>query len=244
MTYTIVIPAHNEEKTIEPYLDQFIGALSADVRQRIVEIIIVENGSTDRTLAAIKRLTARYPGFVRSLSLARGSYGEAIKQGMMAARGSHLSILECDFLDAEFVSSSMRCFSSEKASLILASKRHPRSRDRRPLKRRVLTLVFNSIIRVSTGYPGTDTHGLKSFETPLAQRLCAAAITTDEIFQTEIVLLAWRWGIPIEELPIVIEEKRPAPVSVRKRFPMVLQTVGELRRSLKRFPKVPGLTPV
>jgi glycosyltransferase involved in cell wall biosynthesis len=244
MKFSIVIPAHNEEKTIELHVDEFISKLPAAVRAPLMEMIIVENGSKDGTLAAIQRLTERYPGFVRLLSLARASYGEAIKHGMMAARGSHLSILECDFLDAEFLSSSMLCFSSGKAPLILASKRHPRSLDRRPFKRRFLTLFFNLIIRASTGYPGTDTHGLKSLETALARRLCSAAMTSDEIFQTEIVLLAWRWGIPIEELPIVIEEKRAAPVSIRRRLPMVMRTVDELRRSLKRFPKVPDLTRV
>lgn len=236
MKYSIVIPAYNEEKTVESHLDEFIAALPAAVRAVLAEIIIVENGSKDETLACVKRLADRHVGLVRFLSLERGSYGEAVKQGMMAAHGSHLSILECDFLDGGFVAASIECFNSGKASLILASKRHPRSRDGRPLKRRVLTFIFNFILRISTGYPGTDTHGLKSVETPLAQRLCTAAMTTDETFQTEFVLLAWRWGIPIQELPIVIKEKRPAPVSIRKRFPMVLRTMGELRRSLRRFP--------
>lgn len=237
MTYTIVIPAHNEGKTIESHVDGFISALPPMVRQVLLEIIIVENGSRDGTQEAAKRLASRHPGLVCVLSLERGSYGEAIKHGMMAACGSHLSILECDFLDVSFVSSSIDSFAAGKSPFILASKRHPLSIDRRPPMRKLLTLLFNSILRLTTGYPGTDTHGLKSLETKLAQRLCRAACTTDEVFQTEIVLLAWRWGLQIEELPISVIERRPAPVSVKKRVPMILRTVGQLRRSLRRFPK-------
>jgi hypothetical protein len=97
-------------------------------------------------------------------------------------------------------------------------------------------MVFNWILNMFTGYPGTDTHGLKSIETTLAKQLCAQAITTDEIFQTELVLLAWRQGIKIHEIPIRIREMRPTPVSIRRRFPMVLDTIRQLRRSLRRFP--------
>lgn len=238
MNYSIIIPAHNEASNIERNVDRFLSELPLVVKKVLLEIIIVENGSTDETLAAAKRLAVRYPDTIRILSLARGSYGEAIKQGIIAACGSHLSILECDFLDSGFVVSSIERFTTNGTPpLIIASKRHPLSIDRRPVKRRILTFIFNLILRLTIGYTGTDTHGLKSLETKLAQRLCHAAITTDEVFQTEIVMLAWRWGVPIEEFPIRIEELRPTPVSVRRRLLMVLQTIGKLRQSLSRFPQ-------
>ena len=43
------------------------------------------------------------------------------------------------------------------------------------------------------------------------------AVTTDEVFQVEIVLLAWRMGIGIDEIPIEIREMRSTPVSIRRR---------------------------
>jgi glycosyltransferase involved in cell wall biosynthesis len=236
MKHSIIIPAHNEGGTIEAHLGEFMSSLSAETREVLLEIIIVENGSTDDTLQAAERLAEAYPGLIRVMALARGSYGEAIRQGMLAAKGSHLSILECDFLDPEFVRASIDLFALGKSQFIVASKRHPSSVDRRPYKRRLLTLLFNTLLRLTTGYPGTDTHGLKSIDTALAQRLCSAACTTDEVFQTEIVLLAWRWGFRVVELPIRIRERRPAPVSIRRRFPMVAGAVWQLRHSLRRFP--------
>jgi hypothetical protein len=93
-------------------------------------------------------------------------------------------------------------------------------------------------LRVFIGYPGSDTHGLKSIEGPVAKRLCEIAITTDEVFQTEIVLLAWRLGIRIEEVPVQILEMRNPTVTVLRRVPKVLNTVKALQRSLVRFPKL------
>jgi hypothetical protein len=156
---------------------------------------------------------------------------------MLESRGTHLSILECDFLDPAFVMKSIDLFQSGLAEFIIGSKRHPESIDRRPIKRRLLTAMYNLIIlRLFIGYPGTDTHGLKSIETACARRLCQTALTTDETFQTEIVLLAWRLGVTIEEIPLEISEVRSAPVSVRRRIPKVLNTLWELKHSLRRFP--------
>ena len=236
MDISVVIPAYNEAANIEAFVTAFIQKLPGSTREVLREIIIVENGSKDRCLEACQRLQNIFPTLVRVLSNQRGSYGEAVKRGMMESQGTHVCVLECDVLDADFLNGSAELFGAGKARFIVASKRHPASADRRPLKRRVLTLVFNGILRVFTGYPGTDTHGLKSVDASLARRLCAQCITTDEIFQTEFVLLAWRQGIVIHELPIHIRETRATPLSIRRRFPMVIDTVRQLRKSLRRFP--------
>ncbi len=237
MRYSIIIPAHNEAPNIERLVSGFIESLPAEISEVLEEILIVENGSTDGTLDACRRVQSRFPGLLRIHSISRGSYGEAIKTGMLESRGTHLSILECDLLSAAFVSRSIALFHSQKADVIVGSKRHPESSDRRPLKRRVLTALYNYfLLRCLVGYPGTDTHGLKSMDAACARKLCDAAITTDEIFQTEIVLLAWRLGFAIAEIPVTIAEMRSSPVTVLRRVPKVLNTVRELRHSLDRFP--------
>lgn len=234
MRYSIVIPAHNEA-CVDEFVTDFLRALPPEVRSVLHEVVLVENGSSDGTPEACRRLAAAHPGLVRALSTARPSYGEAIRQGMLACTGSHLSILECDFLDATFVSRSIAAFRAGTSRFLVASKRHPDSVDERPAKRRLLTWGFNHILNTLVGYPGSDTHGLKSIETGLARQLCELAVTTDEVFQTEIVLIAWKLGVRIHELPIEIREVRAAPVSIRRRLPKVLNIVGELRRSMRRF---------
>ena len=77
---------------------------------------------------------------------------------------------------------------------------------------------------------------MSSVEAGLAKELCELTLTTDEIFQTEFVLLAWRRGATIVELPVRLEERRPATLSIRRRLPMVMNTIFAIRRSLARFP--------
>lgn len=238
MQYSIVIPAHNEASNLGTQVTNFIKDLPPAVAEVLTEIIIVENGSTDGTLDVCHRLASQFPRLVKVATISRGSYGEAIKRGMLDSKGTHLSILECDFLDSGFVARSIAIFKDGRAQLILGSKRHRESLDRRPLKRRALTALYNVILlRLFIGYPGTDTHGLKSMEAKCAKKLCKEAITTDEVFQTEIVLLAWRLGITTSEIPVNIAETRSAPVTVLRRVPKVLDTVRQLKRSLRRFPE-------
>jgi hypothetical protein len=236
MNWSVVIPVHNEAANLEGAVDLFIRSLPKEIEAIIKEIVLVENGSTDGTIEVCERLHRRYPALIRICTIPRGSYGEAIKRGMLESRGTHLSILECDFLDPEFVSTSSRAFQAQRAQFIVGSKRHPRSVDRRPLKRRVLTTLYNVVfLRFFIGYPGSDTHGLKSIETPLAKKLCELAVTTDEVFQTELVLLAWRLGYKIEEIPIRISEMRRPSVTILRRIPKVVNTVRALQKSLGRF---------
>lgn len=240
MKYSVVIPAHNEAEHLASLVTTFIERLSPDVREVLAEVIIVENGSTDDTAGVVRRLEQNFNGLVRAASIPRGSYGAAIKRGMELSTGTHLSVLECDFLDATFVEQSIAKFQKAGARFIVASKQHKGSRDRRPLKRRLMTKGFNLLLRVLVGYPGTDTHGLKSLDSALAKRLCSLAVTTDEVFQTEIVLLAWRLGFHVEELPIEIAEVRPTPARITKRLPKVVPILWQLRHSLKRFPGRPA----
>jgi glycosyltransferase AglD len=240
MQYSIVIPAHNEAENLREFVNEFMGTLQEFPKSVLTEVVIVENGSTDSTWAECQKLEADFPNLVRTFSLSRGSYGAAVKHGIEQCRGTHVSILECDFLDTEFIAESIRLFDESDSRFIVASKRHPNSSDRRPIKRRALTWAFNSILRLVVGYPGSDTHGLKSIDAPLARQLCELALTTDETFQTEIVILAWRLGHEIKELPINITERRLAPISVRQRLPKVVSMLSELRRSAARIPRSPG----
>jgi glycosyltransferase involved in cell wall biosynthesis len=236
MKLSIIIPAHNEATVLEGFVEQFLAALPEPVRAALHEIVIVENGSRDATLAVAQDLSARHP-VIRAISNDRPSYGAAIRRGLLEATGTHLVILECDAMDVDFVRRSLALMARGAARFIVASKRHPESADRRPWLRRELTAWYNRMLRLASGYPGSDTHGHKGIEAALARRLCGLSVTTDESFQTELVLLAWKTGETITELPLTIAETRMPGISLLNRLPRVIASVGELRRSLARFPK-------
>jgi glycosyltransferase involved in cell wall biosynthesis len=233
---SIVVPVHNEAENLQVLIGQFLDDLGSS-RQNVHEVLLMENGSTDNTLQVCKSLEQKWPGLVVAHKIPFPSYGEAVKQGIMSASGKVVCILECDAMDISFFVSSLVVFEENQADFVVGSKQHPESHDFRPLKRRILTNLFNRYLKIFFKFPGSDTHGLKVIRTDVAKTICGAAITGGEVFQTEIVLLAHRMGFKVLELPIHLSEVRDTKVSIRRRFPKVMSIIKELNKSLSRFPE-------
>jgi len=91
---TIVVPVLNEADNLERLVARLDGVLAGlPVRS---EIVFVDDGSTDQTLAAIKRANAR-DGRIRALSLSRNFGKEiAIAAGLRTARGEAAVIIDAD----------------------------------------------------------------------------------------------------------------------------------------------------
>ena len=142
---SVVIPVHNEAANIDSFILQFWNNLGR-LQGNITEILLMENGSTDNSYLECRDLEKKLP-VVKVHHIAFPSYGEAIKQGILKATGDVVSILECDALNAGFLSDSLTTIEQEKADVVIASKRHPQSIDRRPFKRRMLTFFFNLYLK-------------------------------------------------------------------------------------------------
>ena len=233
---SIIVPVHNEYECLEELIIQFWKNLGK-LNYKIGEIHLMENGSSDDTFQVCKNLEKRFPGLVFAHEIPIPSYGEAIKQGIMSSAGNVICILECDAMDISFIDSSLKIIDENQADFVVASKRHPESNDQRPFKRRMLTYLFNQYLKIFFRFPGSDTHGLKTIRAHVAKTICGVTITSGEVFQTELVLLAHRMGFKVVEMPINLSEIRNTKVALCRRLPKVINVVTELKNSLARFPE-------
>ncbi|MDO8805280.1 MAG: glycosyltransferase [Elusimicrobiota bacterium] len=90
--YSLVVPCYNEERNLRPLLEGFKAGLNgADL-----EVILVDNGSSDGTAAELARLLPLYP-FASGVRVAvnRG-YGFGILSGLAAASGEYVGWLHGD----------------------------------------------------------------------------------------------------------------------------------------------------
>jgi glycosyltransferase involved in cell wall biosynthesis len=230
---SIIIPAHNEEDHIYSNIKKFID----EAKDFNYEIILVENGSTDETLQICRKLEADNKGLIRLVSLRKPSYGLSIKRGINEAKGEYLFILEADYIIFSFVREGLRLLREGQYDVIVASKRHPESTDKRGYKRRVLTWGFNTLLRLIFGFKGTDTHGLKAFTIQSAKRLINLSETEGEALQTELILLGEIYNIPIIEIPIQIGEIRAPTISILRRVPKVVRAFLDIRKSVRAHKK-------
>lgn len=99
--FTLIIPVKDEEDAIAPCLARVVPVLEAidDPVAKSFEILFVDDGSEDKTLAAIRSANSRDPR-VRAISLSRNFGKEAaLSAGLDAARGMAVVPLDVDLQD-------------------------------------------------------------------------------------------------------------------------------------------------
>jgi dolichyl-phosphate beta-glucosyltransferase len=205
---SVVVPAFNEEarldlslRTIEEYFEDC---------GHPYEIIVVDDGSTDRT-AAIAEGRASLPrrwGKVRWLSNeANRGKGFSVRRGMLAAEEGLALLTDADLSTpiAEF-DKLREAVASRDCDLAFGSRDLSGSEVRvpQPWWRETLGKGFNRFVRLSTFLPYRDTQcGFKLFRMASCRELFRRQRLAGFAFDVEILFLARKWGLRAEELPVV-----------------------------------------
>jgi glycosyltransferase involved in cell wall biosynthesis len=232
---SIIIPIHNEVGLLETA----VRALRQQWRERLDrpwELILAENGSTDRTGAVAAALANRWPGEVRVLSLPDPDYGAALKAGMLAARGELVIAEEIDLCDLDFHTRALALLDADEADLVVGSKAMPGARDARPWLRRTATRVLNGLLRATAGFRGTDTHGLKGFRRSALVPIVRDCRLGRDLFSSELVIRAERASLRVVEIPVSLAEKRPPSVALLRRVPGTIKGLVRLAVVLRDSP--------
>jgi len=224
--FSIVVPVYNEASFIPVALPALIA--EAESLGQSYEILLMENGSTDDTAAIARETAGDAP--VSVMSLVAADYGAAMREGFLAADGDWVVNFDIDYYSADFLG---KVLETEDANIIIGSKRDPDSVDKRPLLRRVATRVFNLLLRTILNSKVSDTHGMKAFRSDLVADLVPQVQSTQDLFDTELVIRAERAGYTIAEVPVVVEEMRTAKSSLVKRVPRTVSGLFEIRKMLE-----------
>jgi glycosyltransferase involved in cell wall biosynthesis len=224
---TIVIPVHNEAG----FVTQALERLDEELTGLSFVLYLVENGSVDSTADESDGLAERL-SWLRVLRLPAADYGAALRAGFRQADTDWVVAFDIDYFSRRFLDEVLE--RSGTADIILASKRDPGADDRRGILRRLGTRVFNLLLRGLFGSRVTDTHGMKAVNRKVLDDILPQVKSTEDLFDTELVLRAERVGYRIVEVPAVVEELRPARSSYLKRVPRTLVGLLRLRKLLGR----------
>ncbi len=197
---SIIIPAYNEENRLPKSLDQILTWQETVPYE--VEIMIVENGSSDRT-TEVAESYARQHGGVRVLHSAKGK-GVAVREGMLHGRGEYLFICDSDlsmpiaevekFLPPQLVGYDVAIGSREAPGAV---------RYNEPRYRHLMGRVFNLIVRVLAIRGFQDTQcGFKLFQRDVADSVFSRQRVTGWTFDVEALYLALKDGARVAEVPI------------------------------------------
>jgi glycosyltransferase involved in cell wall biosynthesis len=144
ITLSVVIPALNEERGIASIIRrvQAIEASLPAVGVDVLEIIVVDDGSSDRT----PEIVAGFPSVRLVRHETNRGYGAAIKTGFSEARGYLLAFLDADgTYPPELFSALCRAALQEGADLVVGSRRSG-SDSHMPMVRRLGNVIWSNLV--------------------------------------------------------------------------------------------------
>jgi dolichyl-phosphate beta-glucosyltransferase len=218
-----VLPAYNEAQRIGPALDELFGYLEASTPGRLngrpasemgsVEVIVVDDGSTDDTAQMVERRAASSAPTGPTLRVLRAEHsgkGGAVRAGMLAAVGQYIVFADADMATPPDQLPRLLDALADN-DIALGSRIQPDGSDRRssqPFRRRLMGKAFHLLAAawVTGRVPDTQC-GFKGFRAAVAQDLFARQRLTSIVFDAEIIHLARRRGYQLVSVPVEWTDK-------------------------------------
>lgn len=198
---SIIIPALNEEERLPTTLEQVFRFLGG--QDYAAEVLVVENGSTDRTLEVAQEFALRHPA-LRPLHEAQRGKGRAVRRGILEARGAYRFICDADLSMPIDELSHFLPPELNGAEIAIGSREAPGSvRYHEPWRRHLSGRVFNRLIRwlVLPGLNDTQC-GFKCFSAAAAEDIFPRLTLLGWSFDVEALYIARKHGYRIVEIPI------------------------------------------
>jgi dolichyl-phosphate beta-glucosyltransferase len=199
---SVIIPCYNEEGRLPATLES-IAAYLPNLDQT-VEVIVVDDGSSDRTVAVAEAFQDRI-GSLRVLSngVNRGK-GYSVRHGMLEAQGSNVLFTDAD-LSAPIEEAPKLLAALESNDVAIGS----RALDRGLVSvhqsrfRELAGMIFNSVVRLVLGLPFVDTQcGFKAFRRDRCRIIFEQQRIERFGFDPELLYLAERHGLRAAEIPV------------------------------------------
>ena len=198
---SIVIPAHNEESRLPGTLEQVFRFLE---RQSFSsEVIVVENGSSDRTYEIAQEFAKQYPTLRVIQNDWRGK-GLAVQRGVKEAKGEYVFLCDADLsMPIEEVSKFIPP-QLQKVDIAIASREAPGAvRIHEPYYRHFTGRVFNTLIRLLVLPTLQDTQcGFKCVRADVARDIFRYQTLTGWAFDVELLYIARHHKYQVVEIPI------------------------------------------
>jgi glycosyltransferase involved in cell wall biosynthesis len=201
---SIVVPAYNEASRITQTLATLQEYLHKNGWK--VEVIVVDDGSTDATAAIVEKFGERWCHLKLIQNPGNRGKGFSVKNGALQARGDIILFTDADLsAPIEEMSKLIDPIREGKCDVSFGSRAIDRSLigTHQPRFRELSGRLYNLFVQMITGLPFKDTQcGFKSFRReailPAFQRLTI----TDFGFDPELLYIAKKRGLRLKEVPV------------------------------------------
>lgn len=232
MKYSIIIPAYNEEKRIAATVRDYANYVKSNMPVNETEIIIVVNGSLDRTDEIARDMENHYDFISAWCSPERMGKGGAVLKGFSLAKGGILAFADAD--NATTAPELRKLIESveNNADAAIGSRWLPGSEQTipQPFMRRVASRVFNLIVRCMFQLPFKDTQcGAKAFKRDAIETVRSEVRSVGWAFDVELIWHLVRYGFEVKEVPIVWSDNSSSRLRMHRDAPSMLIEMLKLR---------------
>jgi uncharacterized membrane protein YbhN (UPF0104 family) len=231
---SVVLPAYNEEETIERTVRVTVETLASFLPDDAFEVVVAEDGCTDRTPEIAERLAAGDERVRHLHSDDRLGRGGALEFAFERAAGDTLVYFDTDMAtDMRHLEELVESVRSGECDIATGSRWLPGNRAERPTERAVSSLGYNTLVRLFLRSDLQDHQcGFKAFSRAAVEELRDAVEDEHWFWDTEMLVRAQRRGLRVREFPVEWEPRGDTKVDlVRDVFGMgsqILRTWWQL----------------
>ncbi|NUM34235.1 MAG: glycosyltransferase family 2 protein [Candidatus Brocadiae bacterium] len=227
---SIIIPAYNEEDKIADTLNIVLKYIHT--KQWQAEIIVVEDGSKDKTAQIVREFCQRYSCVHLLQNPGNRGKGYAVKEGALAAKGEYVLFTDADnSTPIEEVEKLLSVLEKQKCDIAIGSRALPKSQIEipQPIYRKMMGKIFNIFFRIILGINVRDSQcGFKCFPQAIGKKLFPYQKLERFSFDAELLYIAKKKKYRVKEVPIVWRnrlESRVNPIKDSIRMFMDLCTI-------------------
>jgi len=198
---SIILPVYNEENRLPKTLQQVSAFLATQPYSG--EVIIVENGSNDRSYEIAHKFCQDQVNFAVIHEEQRGK-GLAVRTGMLKASGQFRIFCDVDFsMPVEEINRFLPP-KQTNADIVIGSREAPGAvRYNEPAYRHIIGRIFNAMVRTAALSGIQDSQcGFKLFSARCANDVFQKQTLTGMSFDVEVLFIARRLGYSIIEIPV------------------------------------------
>ena len=208
MRLTLVMPVYKEHRRLDKSIRQVIAFMSAERENGIdVDVIFVDDGSPDDSAAIVNTIIADMADpDIRLLRYERNQgKGFAVKTAILAAEGDMILMSDADLSTPLEDWRKLKDALDNGADIACGSRAVHGAHIGKapPLHRRILSRVFNILVRLSGVHGIRDTQcGFKLFRSGQAKEIFSRLRIKRFAFDVEMIAMARDFGFKVVEVPV------------------------------------------
>jgi len=231
LTLDVLVPVYNEGHVLRQSIERLHAYLTAEFPFSW-RITVVDNASTDDTLAVARELVAELP-HVAVMHLDQKGRGRALKAGWLASEATVAAYMDVDLSTGlSALLPLVAPLLSGHSDVAIGSRLAPSAAVARGPQREFISRTYNALLRLVFLNRFRDAQcGFKAIRTDIAHKLLPAVKDDEWFFDTELLLLAEHNGLRVFEVPVDWVDDPDTRVHIRSTVSQDLRGIYRVFRS-------------